>query len=562
MNEYKEGARVLRAAPFLIALLVLVPIGIILSSFLTPADDIWRHLVETTLAELIFNTLLLAAGVAVGTTMLGVGLAWLTAVCDFPARKFFSWALLLPLALPSYVTAFVALGILDYTGPLQTALRGWSGSGLAWFPQVRGAGGIIVVMNLALYPYVYLLARSAFLTHGRRVLESAQALGLTQAEGFFRVALPMARPWIAAGVMLALMETLADFGTVSVFNYDTFTTAIYKAWFGLFSLPAASQLASLLIVVAFALLIVESRSRRRMRFAENRPGARAERIALRGWRKWSAFAFAATVFVSGFALPLAQLTIWASETALADIDSRYFGFLWHSLLLGAMAALLTCVIALLLAYAKRVTHDRWTLAAVRIATIGYALPGAVLAVGVFIAFAALDNALIAFSMHFFDANPGLILQGSLFVMLIAYVTRFLAVGYSPIDSALHRVTRNVDEAAISLGVARGSMLARVHLPMLRGGLFTAAALVFVDVMKEMPITLMTRPFGWDTLAVRIFEMTSEGDWQRAALPAIALVLAGLLPLIWLMRQTENAEPTRRLVAQRNAPAGLIVYAKP
>ncbi|MBC7945052.1 MAG: iron ABC transporter permease, partial [Burkholderiales bacterium] len=380
-------------------------------------------------------------------------------------------------------------------------------------------------------------------------------------EGFFRVALPMARPWIAAGVMLALMETLADFGTVSVFNYDTFTTAIYKAWFGLFSLPAASQLASLLIVVAFALLVIESRSRMRMRFAESRPGAHVERIALCGWRKWSAFAFAATVFLFGFALPLAQLSIWASETALRDIDSRYLEFIWHSLLLGALAAFLTCAIALPLAYAKRMAHDRWTLAAVRIATIGYALPGAVLAVGIFIAFAALDNALIAFSTHFFDANPGLILQGSLFVMLIAYVTRFLAVGYSPIDSALHRVTRNVDEAAISLGVSRGAMLARVHLPMLRSGLFTAAALVFVDVMKEMPITLMTRPFGWDTLAVRIFEMTSEGDWQRAALPAIALVFAGLLPLIHLMRQTENAGPARRRIARPKAQAGQVVNAE-
>lgn len=534
----KSAGALLRWSPLVAASLVLIPVGVLLSSFLTPADDIWRHLVETTLADLVVNTLWLAIGVAIGTATLGVGLAWLTAVCDFPGRKVFSWALLLPLAIPAYVTAFVALGLFDFTGPVQSALRAWFGSS-AWFPNVRGRFGVIVVMTLALYPYVYLLARNAFATQGRRVLEAAQSLGLSRAQGFLKVALPMARPWIAAGVILALMETLADFGAVSVFNYDTFTTAIYKAWFGLFSLAAASQLASLLIVVAFALLAVESASRRRMRYAETRGTYRSERVGLTGARKWAAFGFALTVLVFAFLLPIMQLSWWAVEVAARDFDRRYLGFVSHSVLLATLAAALTSAIALAIAYAKRNSGGAVQLVAVWIATMGYALPGAVLAVGIFIAVAAVDSALIGFIGHSGAGHPGPFLQGSMMVMLLAYITRFLAVGYSPIDSALLRITRSVDESAKSLGLRGGEIIRRVHLPMLRGAVLTSAILVFVDVMKEMPITLMTRPFGWDTLAVRIFEMTSEGEWERAALPSVALVLAGLIPLMQLTRHSER-----------------------
>ena len=253
-----------RLIPILAAAIVLIPVGTILSSFFAPASDVWQHLVDTTLPTLLSNTFWLALGVACGVTALGVSLAWVTAVCEFPGRKFFSWALLLPLAIPAYVTAFVAIGLFDYVGPVQTALRSWLGPELSWFPDVRSRGGVIIVMILAFYPYVYLLARNAFLTQGRRSLEAAQTLGLNRTQGFFKLALPMARPWIASGLMLALMETLADFGTVAVFNYDTFTTAIYKAWFAMFSLPAASQLASLLIVIVFALILIEQQLRSRV----------------------------------------------------------------------------------------------------------------------------------------------------------------------------------------------------------------------------------------------------------------------------------------------------------
>ena len=524
---------------FFVAALVLVPVGVILSSYFAPASDVWQHLVETTLLGLLVNTFWLASGVVVGTALLGVSLAWFTAVYEFPGRKFLSWALLLPLAIPAYVTAFVALGLFDFTGPIQTALRSWFESDLLWFPDIRSRFGVIIVMTLAFYPYVYLLARNAFLTQGKRSLEAAQSLGLTRRQGFFKVSLPMARPWIAGGVMLALMETLADFGTVAVFNYDTFTTAIYKAWFSLFSLTAASQLASLLIVLIFVLIFLEQHFRSRRRYAETKKSPDGHRIQLSGWRCWSVTGFISAVLFIAFILPVTQLGFWAIQSLTADFDQRYLEFLWHSLLLSGLAAFITCSVAILLVYAVRRHPDGITRSAVRVATIGYALPGAVLAVGVFIPLAWLDGQLNEWMMQWFQIEVGLLIQGTLAIMLIAYMVRFLAVSHFPIDSAMQRIPRSIDEAAMGFGLKYGAILRKIHLPILKSGIFTAATLVFVDVMKEMPITLMTRPFGWDTLAVRIFEMTSEGEWEQAALPSVTLVLAGIIPIIIFMRQTEK-----------------------
>ena len=527
-----------RWAAACIALLIIIPLAVVLASLFSPEREVWRHLLDYVLPGLLGNTLRLALGVTVGVILLGVSLAWLTAVCEFPGRRFFSWALLLPLAVPAYVTAFVYVALLDFTGPLQTWLRDVGGDSIP-FPAIRSAGGVIMVMSLALYPYVYLLARNAFLTQGRRALEVAQSLGYSRKAGFFRVALPLARPWIMSGLLLALMETLADFGTVSVFNYDTFTTAIYKTWFGMFSLTGASQLASVLILLVFALIAAEQFSRRGMHFTQAGHHTRVERVVLRGHHAWLASGFAALVLLVAFGIPVVQLLAWAGKVVAQDLDARYLGFLWHSLLLGGAAAVLVVMTALVLTYAQRQHNDRWTQAIVRVATLGYAVPGAVLAVGIVIPLAWFDQQLVSVVSDWFGIETGLILQGTILVMLLAYLIRFLAVGYNPVDNAMQRVTRNLDEVARSFGMGGFAILRRVHLPMLRGGLLTAAALVFVDVMKEMPITLMTRPFGWDTLAVRIFEMTSEGEWERAALPAVALVLVGLLPIALLIRQSEK-----------------------
>jgi len=529
-----------RLVPFVAAALVLAPVGVIVSSFFAPTSDIWQHLVETTLLLLLLNTLWLALGVIVGTALLGISLAWFTAVYEFPGRRFFSWALLLPLAIPAYVTAFVALGLFDFTGPIQTILRAWLDNDLSWFPDIRSRAGVIIVMTLAFYPYVYLLARNAFLSQGKRSLEVAQSLGFNRKQGFFKVVLPMARPWIAGGIMLVLMETLADFGTVAVFNYNTFTTAIYKAWFSMFSLHAASQLASLLIIIVFVVVVLEQQFRSRMRYAEIKRTERAQRIQLTGWHNWLVTGFVLCVLFLAFLLPVSQLCIWAIQSFTQDYDvARYLEFLWHSLSLSGLAALLTCLVVIAMVYAVRRYPGSPTRYAVRTATIGYALPGTVLAIGVYMPLTWLDGQLSELAQRWFQIETGQWIQGTLITMLIAYLIRFMAVSHYPIDGAMQRITHSIDEAAMSLGLHGWAMIRRVHVPILKSGIFTAATLVFVDVMKEMPITLMTRPFGWDTLAVRIFEMTSEGQWEQAALPAVTLVLAGLIPIFLFMRQTEK-----------------------
>jgi iron(III) transport system permease protein len=346
-----------------------------------------------------------------------------------------------------------------------------------------------------------------------------------------------------AGLMLALMETLADFGTVSIFNYDTFTTAIYKTWFGMFSLRGASQLASVLIVLVFALIVAEQVSRRGLRFTQAGRHSEVRRIVLGGLAAWASSALALGVLLLAFVLPSIQVLIWASRVYAQDFDARYIEFLWHSLLLGGLAAALTVTVALALSYARRHRDDGLTRLAVRLATLGYAVPGPVLAVGIVIPLAWVDQQWISIAKNWLGIDAGLLLQGTLLVMLPAYLTRFLAVGFNPVDSAMQRITRSLDETSRSFGLTGVAMLRRVHLPMLRGGLLSAAALVFVDVMKEMPITLMTRPFGWDTLAVRIFEMTSEGEWERAALPSVALVVAGLIPIFLLIRNSDSDSTT-------------------
>ena len=515
----------------LVAALVLVPVAVTFSSFAHSEGDTLAHLTEFVLPELVGNTIWLVLGVGLGVSVLGVSLAWLVAMCDFPGRRLFNWALLLPLALPAYVTAFVAIGLLDFTGPLQTALR--EAFGPLKLPEIRSRGGVILVMSLALYPYVYLIARNAFATQGAIALEAAQSLGLSRTQGFFRVALPMARPWIATGLMLALMETLADFGTMAIFNYDTFTTAIYKAWYSLFSLPAAAQLASILILFVLVAVVFEQRSRMKMRYGAVGRSAASRRIRLSPMLAALALLYASTVLAIAFIIPVTQLALWARDVIADDLDARYWAFASHSLLLAGMGALMVVVVALLLAYAGRRRPGNTMMWTQRLATIGYAFPGAVLAVGLFIPVAWLDNWLIDSGRAWFGFEGYEILKGTLLVMLLAYLVRFLAVGFGPIDSGLHRITRNVDEAARNLGTGSAGLLTRVHLPMLRASLLTAAALVFVDIMKEMPITLMTRPFGWDTLAVRVFEMTSEGEWERAALPSLAIVIAGIIPIILL-----------------------------
>ncbi len=528
-----------RFTPALAAIAVALPMLAVLIAIVQGASggdtELWAHLREWVLARVAWNTVILVIGVVTIASLLGTALAWLTAACEFPGRAFFSWALLLPMAVPAYVLAFVAVATLDYAGAVPVALRGWFGDGL-WLPPIRSTAGVILVLALAGYPYVYLMARGAFLTHGARALEAAQSLGLGPWQGLFRVAVPLARPWLAGGAALVAMETLADFGAVSVFNYDTFTTAIYQSWYGLFSIETALGLALLLLALVAAALAIERLARGRARYAASDAGVRsAARLGLRGARGWIAFGLAASVFALGFALPAVVLAQWAWQVAALDLDTRYLSYAFRTVSLAGLAAILCLALALVLGYATRFSAGRVTQAAARVATLGYAVPGAVLAVGVVTALATIDAL-----WRTIAGGEGFWLQGTVFALLLGYVARFLTVAHGPVQGGFARIRPALEEAARGLGLSTREVVARLHLPLLGAGIGTALLLVFVDVMKEMPITLMTRPFGWDTLAVRVFEMTAEGEWERAALPSLAIVLAGLLPVILLTWRMERA----------------------
>lgn len=532
----------LRAAPgwlglLLLAALTWVPLAVVLTSFLHTDASIWAHLRSYVLPDVLRNTLYLVLGVSAGTLLLGVPLAWLTTQYRFPGQRSFAWALMLPLAMPAYVLAFCSVGLLEYTGPLQTALRaaGWDVS--HWL-DVRSLPGAVLVLSLAFYPYVYLLARQAFLSQGSRAQEAARVLGLGRWAVFRRVALPMAWPWIAGGWLLALMETLADFGAVSVFNLDTFTTAIYKSWFALFSLPTAQQLASLLVGLVLLLVAAEHFSRGAR--AYHVKSAALQRQRLHGWAAIAATVCCGSVLVLSFLLPLGQLIYWASQTWATELDSRYWQLVGRSLLLAALAASLLAATGILLAVLERHHPGRAGRWLVRMATMGYAVPGSVLAVGVFVPVAWLDNQLLPL-LHEFGFSGRSLFKGTVAIMLFALLVRFLAVAYQPIASAMARITRSQEEAARSLGLKPWQIVGRVYVPLLRAGVLTATMMCFVDVLKEMPLTLMTRTAGWDTLAIRVFEMTSEGMWDRAAIPACFIVAAGLLPVWLLTRQLESPD---------------------
>ena len=405
---------------FAAALLVLMPLLVLLASWHEVDRQIWSHLWQTQLARLIGNTLTLVLGVGVGVTLLGVSLAWLTSLCEFPGRRWLDWGLMLPFAIPAYVLAFVFVGLLDFSGPVQTLLREWLGSGVR-FPRVRSTTGVIIVLVLVFYPYVYLLARNAFLAQGKGLTEAARTLGLSPLQAFWRVALPMARPAIGAGLALALMETLADFGAVSVFNFDTFTTAIYKTWYGFYSLGSAAQLACLLLFAVMLVLYGERRARGAVRPAAERARSGAL-YRLSGWRALAASAWCLLVFACAFVIPVLQLVVWCWQRGRFDLDERYLALIQHTLYLGVAAALITVTVALLLAFARRMAPTRLMGATVGLANLGYALPGSMLAVAIMLAFSMLDNGLVIPLSTWLGGAGKALLLGSLGALLLAYLS--------------------------------------------------------------------------------------------------------------------------------------------
>lgn len=529
----------------LLAAVIAAPVAAVLVNALRPRTEVWQHLVDTVLQDYVVNSLLIMVGVAVGGLIVGVPAAWFTTLCRFPGRKFFSWAMLLPMAFPAYVIAYAYTGLLDYAGPVQTALREFLGvpGGLRWMPDIRSLPGAVLMLVLVLYPYVYLLARAAFLEQSACVLEVSRTLGCSPWRGFLRVALPLARPAIVAGVALALMEALNDFGTVQYFGVNTLATGIFRVWRGMGDSVAASQIAAILLLFVFALLALERWSRGRRSYAHTTSRYRPlPRYRLKGWRAFGAVVGCALPVTLGFALPALMLLHWAVSNPEYWATRNFLWLLRNSFLLSGVGAALVVGVAILLAYALRLHPTPATRFAVRVASAGYAVPGAVLAIGVLLPLAAFDHAIANWTKQHLGLSVGLIFTGSLAAVLYAYLTRFLTISFNAIEASLGKITHSMDFAARSLGRSPGATLLQVHLPIMRGTLLTAAILVFVDVLKELPATLVLRPFNFDTLATKTYDLASDERLAEAAGPALAIGLVGILPVYLLSRAIRGARP--------------------
>mgnify|MGYP000379545890 FL=1 len=518
-----------------VAAIIAAPILVVLASVVAPTGDVWGHLATTVLPDYVRNSLALMGGVGAGTLVLGVGAAWLVTMTDVPGRRTFEWALLLPMAIPAYILAYAYTDFLQVSGPLQTWLRDVTGLGVSELrlPRVRSLGGATAMLTLALYPYVYLLTRSAFLEQSASVLEASRSLGRGAWASFARVSLPLARPGIAAGVALALMETLADFGTVEYFGVVTFTTGIYRTWFGLGERAAAAQLAALLLAFVLVLILLERGLGRRPDAAP--PTSRFRPLArypLSGVRAVAATAFLTLPIALGFVLP-AGILVGLALDAPAGIGGDVLTYLRNTVVVALVTAVATLAVALTLAYGRRLRPSRAVRAGTRVAAMGYAVPGSVIAVGVLLPLGWLDARIDAAAEALFGVGPGLLLSGTILGLVFAYLVRFLAVAYGGIEASLQKITTSMDDAARSLGRRGLATLATVHLPLLRGSLLTAALLVIVDVMKELPATLIVRPFDFDTLAVRVYRLASDERLREAAPGALAIAAVGLVPVIVL-----------------------------
>ncbi len=522
-----------------VAALVAVPLlSVATNVFGGGTRGTWSHLAATVLPEYVAATLWLCAGVGVLTAAVGVGSAWLVTHFDFPLRRSFEWLLVLPLAMPAYVMAYCYTDLLQFAGPVQTGLRetfGWTRADY-WFPEIRSLGGAVWMFAGVLYPYVYMLARTAFIERGGAVFEAGRSLGLTPWRSFLRVSLPMARPAIAAGVALALMETLADYGTVAYFAVNTFTTGIYRVWFSLGDRTAAAQLAMGLLGFVLLVLALERLSRGRARYHGTGLRLHAPPVRLAGARAWLAVAGCALPLLGGFLVPAAVLLRMAVLDGDPQFGPRFVQLARNSFTLSATTALLAVALALLVAYARRLHPRPSTRLAHAAAGMGYALPGSVIAVGVLIPVTRLDNALADFFLQAFGWKSGLLFTGSIAALVYACLVRYLTAALQSVDAALHRVTPHMDDAARILGQTPFGALRRVHLPLLRRGLLTAALLVFIDVMKELPATLVMRPFNFDTLATQVYNLAADERLTEASTAALAIVAVGLLPLIVISRQ--------------------------
>jgi len=527
------------AATLLVALVVAVPILSIPGLALFPRENIWPHLASTVLPGYVLTTLGLMLGVTFGVLTMGVTSAWLVTMCRFPGRRIFEWALLLPMAVPAYVIAYVYTDLLEYAGPVQSFLRqlfGWQNAADYWFPEIRSLAGAVAMMSLVLYPYVYLLSRAAFLEQSVGLLDASRTLGCGPWATFFRVSLPMARPSIATGVALALMETLNDVGTVDFFAVHTLTFGIYDVWLNMGNIGGAAQIAMVMLVFVMILLTIERQSRRRHKHYQSSGRLKAlPAHRLEGARAHLAFVACLLPVAAGFIVPMVVLLSNSIRYFDESWTPEFLRYALNSVALSSAAAAAAICVALLLAYGKRLVNSRTVSSAVSFSSFGYAVPGAVLAIGVIIPLAGFDNALDALLREHFGISSGLLFSGTVFAVLFAYVVRFLAVALGSVDSSLSKVTPAMDMAARTLGHGPMDTFFKVHLPLIRGGVLIGVLVVFVDCMKELPATLILRPFNFETLATYVYQFASDELIEQASLGALGIVLAGLIPVVVLSR---------------------------
>lgn len=504
----------------MLALLVATPIFVVTLSWLLPEHELWEHFYNNLLPDLAQSTVILLVGVGTGVTILGTVLAYLVVMVEFPGRKWLEWALFLPFAVPAYVLAFVYLGVFDYPGYAQTWMR--EILGLPGFDIRSGAWAIILTFILVFYPYIYMMARASFKRQKINMIESGKLLGAGQLKVFFKISLPLSRPAVMAGLLITLMETLADFGVVGLFNYDTFTTAIYSAWGDYRSIEVAAQLASLLVLIAFFLIYFEKKSRAQAKYysasiSDIQP-YKAKRLT-----GWLIFMFVFGIFMLSFAMPILQLVLWGWESVTYEWSVKYVDLILSTITLTLSAVIITVVIATILAFSGCCKQSSvWLKSLIRLATLGYALPGSVMAVGLLYGI----NQLSLISLYFDGKSINHLIFGSIALILFAYVSRFLAIAYNPIEAASQQIKPVFIQGARLLGASQLKLVMQLYLPMVAPSILAGGLLVAIDVMKELPATYLLRPFGWDTLAIQVYELSAEGLFERAAVPALIMVLLG------------------------------------
>ena len=529
---------------FITTAIVALPVLSVIFLALFPDENIWPHLIETTLPRYLTTTIKLMIGVGALTLLIGLATAWAVTMCEFPGRKFFEWALLLPFAVPAYVIAYVYTSLLDYAGPVQRTLRewfGWQNASDYWFPEIRSLEGAILMIGLVLYPYVYLLGRAAFLEQSPSLFAVSRSLGHSALSTFFRVVLPIARPAIAVGLSLVLMETLNDFGTVDFFAVQTLTRGLFDTWMNLGNLGGAAQIATTMLIFVVILVTLERYSRRRQQqYAARDNRDPIHRFTMSFPRQMICVVVCAVPLVFGFIIPGATLGYYAWEYFDVSWNPDFIQNTFNSLFLSSAAALTTLIIGVTLAYSRRLHNTRGMQILMRLSSLGYAMPGAVLAVGVIVPLAGFDNWLDSLMRDYLGVSTGLLLSGTAFALIFAYTVRFLAVSAGSVESALQKITPSMDMASRSLGHTPGKTLINVHLPMLRGTLVTAALVVFVDCMKELPATLILRPFNYETLATYVYQFASDEQLYHSALPALIIVVAGIIPIILMNRSISNS----------------------